>query len=70
MQSSARSSAPDDVWAIGAGPTTTFLHYDGSSWSSAVTTLPPPLGPSIGVWALWSSARDQVWARGSLVEPD
>ena len=47
-------TAPNDVWAVGAGGT--ILHYDGTAWSR--TTLPSK-SPLTGVWA---SVPSDVWA--------
>ena len=53
--------SPNDVWAVGAGPTGGLVeHWDGSSWSDVPA---PTSGPLTGVAAI--SATD-VWTVGSI----
>jgi hypothetical protein len=56
-------SAPDDVWAVGAGHDESshygvLLHWDGSTWSSARSETTTWLGD------VWGSAANDVWAVG------
>ena len=52
-------SGPSDVWAAGGS---SVVHWDGNSWSSAVS---PPSGfVGFDFNGVWGSGTDRVWVVG------
>lgn len=62
-------AAPDDVWAVGSEPTSSFLvaHWDGSTWSSNQAEIPAASAESAALADVATISTKDAWAVGRYV---
>ena len=54
-------TAPDDVWAVGAGSRGSVMHWDGVAWQQVASNT------ISGLFGIWGSSADDVWAVGGFI---
>jgi hypothetical protein len=67
------AASPTDVWATqttGKGIGTSFLHFDGHSWTTVPFPGPQEYGVSYTYYAISGSGPDDVWAVGTETTGD